>query len=107
MTERKTKKFTPNQMDEIRTICRVKSETDELCLFILLLLETNLRPRELLGWFNRDPEQRKQYLKDKYFLPMGPLFTKKHHAYLSRFKRTVEKWLRVKNASLEMLIRSK
>lgn len=106
MSPRKLKKFTPEQLEIIRNVCRTKYETDDLCLFVLLLMETNLKPRHLLGSFNRDAEQRKSVLKDKLVLPAGTLFTKKHHAYLGQFKRKVKSWVGVSNASFEMLIRS-
>ncbi|GFR29528.1 uncharacterized protein TNCT_229561 [Trichonephila clavata] len=103
---RNNKTFTLEQIETIRSICQTSRETDEMCLLVWLLIETDLKPRHLLGWFNRNPDNRNDYLQGNIVLPGGVLFTKRHHAYLSQFKRKCLKWIGTSNVSFEMLSRS-
>lgn len=86
-------------------------DTDELSLLLFLLLETNLKMSELLGWFNTDPPRRKEYLKDKpewlaEYTSAPKLFPKTHQAYLNQWKALCFKWFGVHSATFEMLRRS-
>ncbi|GFY71236.1 uncharacterized protein TNIN_13431 [Trichonephila inaurata madagascariensis] len=80
---RNKKTLTLEQIETIRSVCQTSRETDEMCLLVWLLIETNLKPRHLLGLFNQNPTSRNDYLQGKIVLPGGVLFSKRHHAYLT------------------------
>ncbi|GFY53331.1 uncharacterized protein TNIN_222321 [Trichonephila inaurata madagascariensis] len=103
---REKKTLTLEQIETIRSVCQTSRETNEMCLLLWLLIETNLKPRHLLGWFNQNQTSRNDYLQGKIVLPGGVLFSKRHHAYLSQFKRKCHKWIGTSNVSFEMLSRS-
>ena len=78
-----------------------------MAMLIYLLLETRLKIRDLLGWFNKDVTKRLEY--SKHLLPdyakVPILFPKTHQAYLAQWKRACRSWIGVEGATFEMLKR--
>jgi hypothetical protein len=107
---RKGRSFTKEQLEIIFDKVQKRRETNELSMLVYLLLNTNLKMNELLGWFNRDQVKRKTYIKgrealliDYVLVPL--LFPKTHHAYLIQWKRACRDWVGENNATFEMLKR--
>lgn len=84
---------------------RFRKTTEELSMLIYIMMFTNLKVSDLLGWFNEDLGKRRQYLKNLNILEdyesSRKLFTKKHQTYLINWKRAVELWIGKKNATFE------
>lgn len=112
--------FTPEQLEILRNRCLLNYEQDELSLWILLLLDTELRTRDLPKLNNYEyrrnfaekrlptADAKTKYLYEFLLTPgNGPLFPKRHNTYLARFKRRVSKEFSVEyGGSFEMLKRS-
>ncbi|GBL71885.1 hypothetical protein AVEN_228812-1 [Araneus ventricosus] len=108
--ERCGRNFTPEQLQTIQSRVEKWKETDEMALLIFLLIKTRLKMKELLGWFNTDPEKRKEYLKDKPdwlggYISAPKLFPKTHQAYLKQWKRVCSQWFGIHEATFEMVRR--
>lgn len=103
--------FTPDQLEEIRNKVSALKTTDELSMLVYLILSTDLKMKDLLGWFNKNPLKRREYLnnanldllEDYESVPL--LFPKTHHAYLVQWKRACKDWIGVEGATFEMLKR--
>lgn len=109
--ERQGRIFTPEHIETIRLRVSTWRKTDEMALMVFLLLETKLKTKDLLGWFNRDREKRQLYLKgkDEWLADFGSapvLFPKTHQAYLNQWKVVCKKWFNIQGATFEMLRRS-
>lgn len=109
--ERRGRAFTSEQVNIILERMKILKETDELALLVFLLMETNLKLQQILGWFNTDPVRRKEYLKDGWlssdYASAPKLFPKSHQAYLNQWKRICSQWFGIQEATFEMLKRSK
>lgn len=109
--ERHGRVFSNDQMNTLRERVNQRKDTDEVCLLLFLLLETKLKMSELLGWFSKDSDRRKEYLKDKpellsEYASAPKLFPKTHQAYLNRWKALCYHWFGVHSATFEMVRRS-
>lgn len=109
--ERRGRIFTPKHIETIRLRVTTWKNTDEMALLVFLLLETKLKTKDILGWFNKDREKRRLYLKEKDELlaELGSvplLFPKTHQAYLNQWKVVCKKWFGIQGATFEMLRRS-
>lgn len=84
---------------------RFRKTTEELSMLVYIMMFTDLKVSDLLGWFNEDLGKRREYLKDLNILEdyesLRKLFTKKHQTYLIKWKRVVERWIGKKNATFE------
>lgn len=109
--ERRGRIFTSENIETIRLRVSTWKETDEMALMVFLLLETKLKTKDILGWFNRDCEKRQLYLqgKNEWLVEFGSapvLFPKTHQAYLNQWKTVCKKWFGIHGATFEMLRRS-
>lgn len=99
--------FTLKELQVIYNRARCRKTVDELCLIIYMLMTTNLKMRDLLGWFNKDRLKRRQCLVDLKILEeyelIPILFPKKHQTYLLQWKKVCESWIGKKNVTFEML----
>lgn len=111
--ERRGRKFNSEQMKIIREKINKRKDTDEMSLVIFLMMETELGIKQLLGWFNNNPEKRQTYLKERddglmeEYAAVPKLFPKTHQAYLNQWKMKCYQWTGVPNATFEMIKRSK
>ncbi|GBN19703.1 hypothetical protein AVEN_261786-1 [Araneus ventricosus] len=108
--ERRGRVFTHEQLETVRSRVEKWKDTDEMALLVFLLLETQLKVTDLLGWFNMDSEKRKEYLKDKpellgEYLTAPVLFPKTHQAYLKQWKRVCNQWFGIREGTFEMVRR--
>lgn len=108
--ERRGRVFTLDQLQIIHSRVEKWKETNEMALLIFLLINTRLKVGDLLGWFNTNPEKRKEYLKDKpdwlgSYISVPTLFPKTHQAYLKQWKRVCSQWFGIHEATFEMVRR--
>lgn len=109
---RNTQAFTKQQLNTILHFVECRKDREEMSLLVYLLLHTRLKVGEVLGWFNRDVDQRIEFLETlniplSDFMRVPILFTKTHQAYLNRWKKTCKTSFGVENATFEMLKRKK
>lgn len=110
--DKKRKYFSLTEMQILYNNAEKRKSTSEICMLVYLLLRTRLKISDLLGWFNHHLNERVSYL-GKYpelledYIKVPRLFPKKHQTYLLQFKKICRKWIRVENASFQMLQRSK
>ena len=75
----------------------LRRKIDELCLLVTLIIVTRLKMRDLLGWFNRNRNQRIHYLQNMEILEeyerVAILFPKKHQTYLIQLKKATRNWI--------------
>lgn len=97
--------FSPKDLKIIYDKVRFRKTTEELSMLIYIMMFTNLKVSDLLGWFNEDLGKRRQYLKKLHILEdyesSRKLFTKKHQTYLINWKKAVKLWIGKKNATFE------
>lgn len=100
-------------MRELKAIywrARLRRTTSELCLLVYLLMTTELKMRDLLGWFNEDMARRRKCLRDLEILQeyelIRVLFPKKHQTYLLQWKKACGSWIGRRNVTFEKLRRS-
>lgn len=88
----------------------MRKTTSEVCLLVYMLMTTNLKIRDLLGWFNHNRSKRQRVLEDPQILEeyelSRVLFPKTHQTYLLQWKRACELWIGKRNVTFEMLRRS-
>lgn len=100
--------FTLEELIIIYDRVRFRKTIDELCLIVYLLMTTNLKMRDLLGWFNYNLNKRRKFLQDPQVLEeyelVRILFPKKHQTYLLQWKRACRCWIgKEKNVTFERL----
>lgn len=102
--------FTLTELKIIYNRARCRKTVDELCLIIYMLMTTNLKMRDLLGWFNRDIMKRRKTLQDLKILEeyelIRILFPKKHQTYLLQWKKACQSWIGKKDVTFELLRKS-
>lgn len=105
--------FTPKELKIIHDKVQVLKSTDEMSMLIYLLLKTNLKVCDLLGWFNHNVPKRTLYLdtNDLHILEdyesIPTLFPKKHQTYLLQWKAACVKWIGKTHVTFEMIRKSK
>lgn len=111
MMQRSGRRFTVDQINDIRKRVKTLRHVDEMALLVYLLLETKLKMNDLLTWFNTDKTKRMEFLKmhpecmaDYARAPR--LFPKTHQGYLKQWSRKCLEWYGVQRATFEMLKRS-
>lgn len=102
--------FTPRDLKTIYDKVRFRKTTEELSMLIYIMMFTNLKVSDILGWFNENLGKRREYLKNLNILEdyesSRKLFTKKHQTYLIKWKKLVEAWIGKRNATFESFRRS-
>lgn len=104
------KQFTKDDFKIIRKQISLRKSTDELCMLVYLLLETKLKIRDLLGWFNTDVGKRRAFLENHNLLleeyeTFPCFFPKTHQGYLLQWKMACLEWLGKGDVTFEMLKR--
>lgn len=73
-------------------------------------MTTNLKMRDILGWFNYNLNKRRKFLQDPKILEeyelVRILFPKKHQTYLLQWKKACRLWIGKENVTFERLRRS-
>lgn len=102
--------FTLEELIIIYHKVRFRKTIDELCLLVYLLMTTNLKMCDLLGWFNYNLNKRRKILHDPKILEEYELikipFPKKHQTYLLQWKKACRSWIGKENVTFEKLRRS-
>lgn len=102
--------FSSKELKRIYDRVRFRKTTDETSMLVYVMMFTNLKMSDLLGWFNNDLGKRRKCLKNLNILEdyesRKMLFTKKHQTYLINWKRTCRIWTGKKNTTFEDLRRS-
>lgn len=102
--------FTVEELNIIYDKVKFRKTVDELCLIVYLLMTTNLKMCDILGWFNYNMNKRRKILQDPSILEeyelVRILFPKKHQTYLLQWKKVCRSWIGKENATFERLRRS-
>ena len=97
--------FSPKELKKIYDKVRFRRTTEEMSMLVYIIMFTNLKMVDLLGWFNNDIGKRRKCLKNLHILEdyewCKRLFTKKHQTYLINWKKACKIWLGKKNITFE------